>query len=248
MGGCSLPFGSDEPDLSLPVVESPASQPFPQPFASPPPQPNPILIQPTNPEQRLRMLKGGRADPFQALVPPAKAPTSSSQSSTKAKASDRSTTALKAYTRFLDRVGGQFEQRLSPPTQTVARSRSKSSAVEAPTSTFRQATTARSIRSPVRPQPNTARGVQVTGVILVAGVPKAIVKVPGETLSQSVSRGDCLVKGQVSVIVSQSVSHGDCLVKGRVLVKRIDVNRSESIVILEQYGTEVAIGVGKKSL
>ncbi|NEO97730.1 MAG: hypothetical protein F6K58_03285 [Symploca sp. SIO2E9] len=81
---------------------------------------------------------------------------------------------------------------------------------------------------PVLPEPEQARGVEITGVIQVGGVPSAIVKVPNEP--------------------DRYVRVGQRLSNGQVLVKRIEMNRGpEPVVILEQYGIEVAKRVGDKS-
>jgi len=78
---------------------------------------------------------------------------------------------------------------------------------------------------PNLPEPTLARGI--TGVAEVGGVASAIVKVPNEP--------------------SRTVREGDRLSNGQVLVKRIEVNRGPSpIVILEQFGQEVARQVGEK--
>lgn len=206
MGGCSLLFSTDEPE-SEPVAESPP-QPTPEPLATPQPQANPILIRPTNPEQRLRELKSGRVDPFRALV----STPATTTSATLAKA-DPGTTAVKTYTR--PDTGSRSQASKSTPSPkrfVIPPSRSGGSDLSLPT----------------LPQPDLARGVQVTGIVSVAGVPRAIVKAPGEAVSRSVSSGERLANGQV-------------------LVKRIDLNGSEPLVILEQYGTEVAVGVGDGS-
>lgn len=77
------------------------------------------------------------------------------------------------------------------------------------------------------PQAELAKGVQVTGFAIVAGVPRAIVKAPDERTSRSVTAGDRLSNGQV-------------------LVKRIDfTNPEEPVLILEQSGTRVAVAVGQ---
>jgi hypothetical protein len=80
---------------------------------------------------------------------------------------------------------------------------------------------------PKLPEPTLAKGIEVTGVVEVGGVPTAIVKVPNEP--------------------GRYVREGERLSNGQVLVKRIDMNRgSTPVVILEQYGQEVARGVGEK--
>ena len=79
---------------------------------------------------------------------------------------------------------------------------------------------------PKLPEPTQARGVEVTGVAQVGGVPMAIIKVPNEP--------------------ARYVREGQRIANGQVLVKRIEMNRGpEPVVILEQYGIEVARGVGE---
>jgi hypothetical protein len=79
---------------------------------------------------------------------------------------------------------------------------------------------------PPLPDPTLAKAVQVTGVIVVGGVPQAIVQAPNETTSRYVQ-------------VGQRISNG------QILVKRIEMNSgSDPIVILEQNGVEVARAVG----
>lgn len=79
---------------------------------------------------------------------------------------------------------------------------------------------------PKLPEPTQARGVEVTGVVEVGGVPMAIVKVPNEP--------------------ARYVREGQRIANGQVLVKRIETNRGPNpVVILEQYGVEVARGVGE---
>lgn len=80
---------------------------------------------------------------------------------------------------------------------------------------------------PTLPEPTLAKGIEVTGVVQVGGVPSAIVKVPNEP--------------------ARSVKEGERLSNGQVLVKRIEVNQGPSpVVILEQFGQEVARQVGDK--
>jgi hypothetical protein len=80
---------------------------------------------------------------------------------------------------------------------------------------------------PKLPEPTQAKGIEVTGVVEVGGVPTAIVNVPNEP--------------------SRYVREGQRLSNGQVLVKRIEMNRGpEPVVILEQYGIEVARRVGER--
>ncbi len=75
--------------------------------------------------------------------------------------------------------------------------------------------------------PATAQGVEITGVVVVGGVPQAIVIAPGEGGTRYVSQGQRIAGG-------------------RVLVKKIDASGAEPVVILEENGVEVARGVGEK--
>jgi hypothetical protein len=82
---------------------------------------------------------------------------------------------------------------------------------------------------PPVPQPETAKAVIVTGVILIGKVPQAIVQVPDEPTSRYVQPGQRLVNG--------------------VLVKRIEMGKGANpTVILEQYGVEVAKQVGEQPM
>ncbi|WP_017314483.1 hypothetical protein [Mastigocladopsis repens] len=81
---------------------------------------------------------------------------------------------------------------------------------------------------PPPPQPELARTVFVSGVVLLNKEPQAIIKVPNEPTSRYVQAGQRLANG--------------------VLIKRIEMNEgSEPVVILEQYGMEVARMVGEGS-
>jgi hypothetical protein len=71
-----------------------------------------------------------------------------------------------------------------------------------------------------------ARAVQVTGVVQVGDQVYAIVNAPNEPTSRYVQEGQRLAGGQV-------------------LVRRIEMNRAEPVVILEQNGVEVVRAVGE---
>lgn len=82
------------------------------------------------------------------------------------------------------------------------------------------------LASVLPPQPELARTVFVSGVILIGKEPQAIIKVANEPTSRYVQAGQRLANG--------------------VLIKRIEINEgSEPSVILEQYGIEVARMVGE---
>ena len=75
-------------------------------------------------------------------------------------------------------------------------------------------------------QPELAKAVLVTGVVVLGKEPQAIIKVPNEPTSRYVQAGQRLANG--------------------VLVKRIEMNQgSNPVVIFEQYGIEVARTVGE---
>jgi hypothetical protein len=81
---------------------------------------------------------------------------------------------------------------------------------------------------PPPPSTDTAKAVEVTGVVTVGSTTQAIVVAPGDATSRYVS-------------VGQRISNG------KVLVKRIEMrDGSEPIVILEENGVEVAKAVGEK--
>lgn len=86
-------------------------------------------------------------------------------------------------------------------------------------------------RSPIavpvpRPDPTLAKAVEVTGVVQIGSQAYAIVNAPNEPTSRYVQEGQRLAGGQV-------------------LVRRIDFNRAEPVVILEQGGVEVVRAVGE---
>jgi hypothetical protein len=81
---------------------------------------------------------------------------------------------------------------------------------------------------PPKPSTDTAKAVEVTGVITIGNTPQAIVVAPEDATSRYVG-------------VGQRISNG------RVLVKRIEMrDGSEPVVILEENGVEVARSVGEK--
>lgn len=79
-----------------------------------------------------------------------------------------------------------------------------------------------------RRQPELAKAVFVSGVVLIGKEPQAIIKVPNDSTSRYVQAGERLANG--------------------VLIKPIEIKEgSEPSVILEQYGIEVAKMVGEGS-
>jgi hypothetical protein len=82
---------------------------------------------------------------------------------------------------------------------------------------------------PPVPQPTQAKGVKVSGIMVVSGLPRAIVTAPNEA-------------------VSRTVSVGDRLSNGAVLVKSIDANSPNPTVVLEQYGQDVSVAIGEEGV
>jgi hypothetical protein len=75
-------------------------------------------------------------------------------------------------------------------------------------------------------QPDMAKAVLVTGIVQVGSEPQAIIRVPNEPTSRYVRAGQRLANG--------------------LLIKRIEMNEgSNPVVIVEQYGIEVARMVGE---
>jgi len=237
MSGCGL-FAGQEDDTPGAVVQPAAPQTFASPIVPARPKTRvAALIQPTNPNERLRAIKSGRADPFAALVPAGSGSqaaggggSSGTAGSASSSGTGASTAASPTTTNTITiRTGGSGQPTRggssSSPNQLVSGSDSGGS--DQSTSGSQPAGLSPSVPSlPPLPQPELAQGVQVTGIAFVNGVPRAIVKAPDETVSRSVSAGDRLSNGQI-------------------LVKRIETSGAEPVVILEQYGTEVAVGVGK---
>jgi len=80
---------------------------------------------------------------------------------------------------------------------------------------------------PPMPQPDLARAVEVTGVVQVGDIPRAIIQAPNEATSRYVMAGQRVANGQV-------------------LVKRIDATQFPGpVVILEENGVEVIKAVGE---
>lgn len=206
------------------------AQPFNNPLIStkPPVSPGSVasLIQPTNATERLGVLQKGRTDPFGQIVE---------------KIGSRTTKlpGEKIAVPKLPPLPTVTQPKLIPPKpiKTIATKLAISLPKKSPQIAIKPVlptVLAGSLPSPklktvlpVARQPETARAVIVSGVILIGKVPQAIVKVPDEPTSRYVKPGQRLVNG--------------------VLVKRIEMSQGANpTVILEQYGIEVAKQVGEK--
>jgi hypothetical protein len=153
------------------------------------------LIQPTNPEERLKAIERSRSDPYALVaVPPAPTPPPPPESAPGPTNNGGGNNA-----------GGGAGSAGSPgtPDNTIPLD-----------------------QLPGLPQPTTATGVSVTGIVQINGERYAIIEAPGEPTSRYVRAGDYLSNGQI-------------------LVKRIETRPgSEPVVILEENGIEVAMPVG----
>lgn len=231
-----LPFGGGSPTTEQPVTEqspvavspvpaepSPAPQPFPQPTVEAQPSPQgilpPDLISSTDPNQRVQQVQGNRADPFALL------PTTPTVQRT---ADDTQTAAAPTAT---SPTTAQSPPNQPRPTAQPPGTRPTTPNGQGGTGQLAPIPELVPRRSPIaaappQPQPDLARAVQVTGVVQVGDTAYAIVDAPNEPSSRYVQVGQRLSNGQV-------------------LVRRIEMNRPEPVVVLEQNGIEVVRAVGE---
>lgn len=188
-------------------IEKPPSFNDPVVFATPSQQ-TPVagLIQPTNTKEHLIVLQKGRTDPFGQLIEPM------GQRNTKQPLNKIKVPQLPPLPITLQ------PQVKDPPGI-------KSSTNPLLKKTLQIAKAPKVLPPP--PQPETAKAVIISGVVVIGKVPQAIIKVPEESTSRYVQLGQKLMNG--------------------VLVKRIEMTQSGNpTVILEQYGIEVAKQVGEQ--
>jgi hypothetical protein len=186
------------------------------------------LIPPTNSAERLLVIQKGRTDPFGQIVEPRTkilVPTLLPLP-TIIKQQPINTTAKSAKLSPMEQKATQktvlASKSVAKPVTKVVALRSKSSQPRP----MEQKPTKKTIL-PLAPQPEMARAVVVTGIVLIGEVPQAIIKAPNEPTSRYVQPGQRLMNG--------------------VLVKRIEMRQgSNPTVILEQYGIEVVKQVGEK--
>lgn len=244
MGGCNLLPGGAEPQATAPVVvKTNPNRSLQKPVVVQKSKTikTTALIQPTNPDERLRVVKSGRRDPFASVVPsisPSNAsgtgpsPSGTVPANASGTGSSSGVTVIaqgpqnpgpsetSPFNVFLPNPGSS-NPGLPNPSSSGTNGPSRTASTGTPESPNSE------IQLPALPQPDLAKAVQVTGVVLLGGVPKAIVKSPNEAATRYVSVGDRLENGQV-------------------LVKLIEMNASgEPSVTLEQYGIDVVTTVGK---
>lgn len=233
---------SSSPSSPTPVASAPPPQPAPKatpPFANPlaTPQQQPFNTVPISglqrtppPDARVRQTSKGRTDPFAAVPVQPEVTVSPNPNAGR----------VPGEPRPIPNIPQLPPLRSAPPRRGVTPNRS--SQPKALPSPQQQANRPGGVpgtnnplppppppfipQLPQLPEPTVAQGIAITGVVQVAGIPRAIVKVPNEP--------------------SRSVTVGDRLANGQVLVKRIEMNRGPTpVVILEQYGVEIAKQVGE---
>ena len=224
----------------------------------PPKQPNTnavpsTLIQPTNPTERVGIVAKGRNDPFEEIIPTIKFPTKKPEDST-ANKEQRAVPKLPPLPAANKRIASRGRPRrvaVKPPQSRVisAEIGGKKNPNSGTNAGNKLGSNSGGIATnnvpvvpkvmpgvvptpelkpvlPPPPQPKLAQAVLVSGVVQVGSRPQAIIKVPSEPTSRYVQAGQRLASG--------------------LLVKRIEMNEgSEPVVILEQYGIEVARMVGE---
>ena len=252
MGGCGLLGGSSENANVKQSPQTASATTFPSPTI---PAVNSTikvaLTRPTNPDDRLRVIKTGRNDPFGLLVAPqsggSAAPTNSSGGS------GGNTTNIKVSTQAPNGANGSQMSMtpsrtgngssrmtfgslpsLSPGSFGNASSLGTSSGSKGAGSAGGNSAKGNSATSgtgslnlPALPPKPELAGVKVTGVVIIAGSPRAIVEAPGEPTSRTVGIGDSLSNGQL-------------------YVKDINAsNSAEPVVIFKQGDLEFSVAVGR---
>lgn len=196
----------------------------------------PSLIQPTNVEERKRMVITGRRDPFGQIVTPiiSQPLNPIASTSTRKVVPPPRLPVIKKPTRNLAVARVPIAKNSTNPTIKQPPKNPVKPKITQPTikqvtpklqPSVIPGTTLVGVLPPVQ-QPEAAQAVTVTGVMLIGREPKAIIKVPDEP-SRYVQAGQRLSSG--------------------VLVKRIEMNQGiNPVVILEQNGIEVVRAVGDK--
>ncbi|NJM95705.1 MAG: hypothetical protein HC792_05985 [Acaryochloridaceae cyanobacterium CSU_5_19] len=180
MAGSDIDLDAEQ-SIQDPSTQTSAPNAEPE-ISVPPTSAQVALIRPTSPDERLRVLKSGRSDPFAELVAPALPdvpgqPSSSQASQTIARRDSLPESSPNLGTKSPD-------LKLNPP-QSKSGGSAPSPKIVLP--------------SLPKPTPDLAQAVKVTGVMLISGQPRAIVEAPNESRSRTVGIGDLLSNNQVRV-------------------------------------------------
>ncbi|MEA5582677.1 hypothetical protein VB620_15160 [Nodularia harveyana UHCC-0300] len=252
IAGCTIgdppdvanPNPTPNPAVTPPVAEStPEAEPFSTPVVTQPTTSvTASLIQPTNSIERERIVSKGRDDPFAGIVEqtplPPIVPINNGRNIVAPAGLPRIPilpTPPTQPTPSATRPNPSNPRANTPPvasnppktTATKPNPRPDSVLPEVMPGVLPESSLEAVLPPP--PQPELAEGVMVTGVVLIGQTAQAIIKVPNEETSRHVQAGQRLGSG--------------------LLIKRIEMNEgSNPIVILEQYGIEVARMVGEQPI
>jgi hypothetical protein len=237
MGGCGL-FGGGSGEANVQQSPQPvATQPFPSPAIPTASSPAKVaLTRPTNPDDRLRVIKTGRNDPFGLLGPAistGQGASNSSNGSTGSTAKSGGSTRSAPPKTVEDRLVNSYDKFLNNVASQIVKSPNKGTSRNISSSGGRNIGSSGSSSTmpnlglpPLPTNPEPAK-VKVSGIVVVAGIPRAIVEVPGETSSRTVGVGDSLSRGQL-------------------YVKSIDTSRkAEPVVIFQQGDLSFSVAVGR---
>lgn len=253
---------SEQQQSSNPTPTAPAVTKKSQPFNNPvvPPKQTPVvnttanLIRPTDPNERVEVVLKGRVDPFAQIVGqyPAGAQTNTVVSPKpvpvlpplRRQPAVRPTVPTRRVVAIRTRIptrAGKPQIRITASKNPLKLQKNKIALVQKKAQpklprvftpvlpkVLPQVIPNPTLASvlPPPPQPELAKAILVSGVVLIGREPQAIIKVPDEPTSRYVQAGLRLANG--------------------VLVKRIEMNEgSNPVLILEQYGIEVARTVGE---
>jgi hypothetical protein len=251
IAGCTIgdTENANQPPTTTPTPSeqtgTTAKTPFPDPVVSPQTDVgikanNPGLIEPTKPDLRAELVPKGRPDPFGEIIKPILLPDSGNQKQAEVpKLPPLPTPAIPPQTGRLGQAGqARQPQGIAQGGRNNGQSGTNNASLPKPKPLITPVVpkvlpqvVAKAPVAPVlppAPKPEAAQAILVSGVVLIGREPKAIIKVPDEP-SRYVQAGQRLPSG--------------------VLIKRIEMNGgSNPIVILEQYGIEVAKAVGEKPI
>jgi hypothetical protein len=223
LGGCGLFGGGNTNDPNVkPSPQAASPQAFPSPTLPTAKSGTKVaLTRPTNPDERLKVLKSGRNDPFAVLVTPTKEGAGSkSSSSSSAAPEDQQRKISEAFDKiFGGSKGGSSQGQKSPANPGSGQGQGQKGGLQAPIPGERPI-----VEAPKPPEP---MNIQVMGIASVGGVPQAIVQAPEEP-------------------TSRTVKVGDRLSGGALFVKAIDIsNPADPVVVFQQGSIAFSVGVGR---
>jgi hypothetical protein len=221
LGGCGLFGGGNTNDPNVkPSPQAASPQAFPSPTLPTTKSGTKVaLTRPTNPDERLKVLKSGRNDPFAALSTPTKEG-AGSKSSSSASPEDQQRKISEAFDKIFGGLGDALSQGQKSPTNPGSgQGQGQKGGLQAPIPGERPI-----VEAPKPPEP---MNIQVMGIASVGGVPQAIIQAPEEP-------------------TSRTVKVGDSLSGGALFVKDIDIsNPADPVVVFQQGSIAFSVGVGR---